>query len=75
MTQCRAVKEWLPWYISGLLSLGDMQQTAEHITQRDVCQQALTQIIQLRDPASPIVFRASSISPRMAGSSMVAGTL
>jgi hypothetical protein len=34
-----------------------------------------TQFFYFLDPAYPMPFKASSISPRIAGSSMVAGTL
>ena len=48
MNDCQIVQEWLPWYVSGLLSPARIQRMAEHIARCEDCQRELAGIIQLR---------------------------
>ncbi len=65
MIDCESVREWLPWYVSGRLSISRMQRMAAHIAQCSACQQELAELIGLRHRFIVNVDRSSVPSDRM----------
>ena len=48
MIDCNAVREWLPWYVSGRLALARLERMTDHIARCPACQAELSELVALR---------------------------
>jgi len=47
MKACNPIRELIPWYVNGTLSVGEARQVAAHLVRCETCRNELTQIMRL----------------------------